>query len=78
MKQIFKIKTFFGFYEDYSSSKEFEGNSNFEVECFINYADGFLYAIYEISYQKWDDKNEKWVVLPNPKQPKMEGVDNNE
>ncbi len=78
MKQIFKIKTFMGFSEDYSYSKEYEGESNFEIESFVNWQEGLLFAIYEISYQYFDFENNKWVVLPNPQQPKIEGVNNNE
>ena len=78
MKKIFKIKTFMGFGEDYLNSKEFEENSNFEIESFVNWDEGLLYAIYEISYQIWDNVNNKWVVLPNPKQPKIEGVNSDE
>lgn len=78
MKQIFKIKTFISFSEDYLDSREYEGDSNFEIESFVNWQEGLLFAIYEISYQHFDFEKNEWVVLPNPTQPKIEGVTDNE
>ena len=82
MKQIIKVESFKTMYfKDWDESrKSFENRTDLKEIEEINYtvAKGYCVTIKQVSYQMWDDENEKWVVLPNPKQPKMEGISIND
>ena len=82
MSKIIKVESFKTMYfKDWDESrKSFENRTDLKEVEEINYtvAKGYCVKFKQISYQIWDNVNNKWVVLPNPTQPKIEGISFNE
>ena len=80
MKQIIKVESFVddAMGIDQDVRKLLKGRTDFMIQEVSMGDDVVCVIIKQISYQMWDDKNEKWVILPNPTQPKIEGISIND
>ena len=80
MKQIIKVESFVddAMGIDQDVRKLLKGRTDFMIQEVSMGDDVVCVIIKQISYQMWDDVNSKWVILPNPTQPKIEGVSFNE
>ena len=60
------------------NNKQLENRTDLVISGITATEENLFYIVKQISYQYFDFENNKWVVLPNPKQPKIEGVNSDE
>ena len=80
MKQIIKVESYVGHKinlgED--NNKQLENRTDLVVHGIAATEEALFYIVKQISYQYFDFEKNEWVVLPNPTQPKIEGISFNE
>ena len=60
------------------NNKQLENRTDLVISGIAATEGALFYIVKQISYQYFDFVNNKWVVLPNPQQPKIEGVSFND